>query len=73
MQSRTATGVRVQRLDEGNAVQAVVVVPEATDDEEDSAPRTAEVVAEEEEGDVEAPQWVVMDAGKETPYIEEAA
>ena len=36
LQSRMATGVRVQRLDEDDAIAAVALVPPAAEGEEDS-------------------------------------
>jgi DNA gyrase/topoisomerase IV subunit A len=40
VQSRSATGVRVQRLDEGDSVQHVAVLPERGPEDEDKGPRT---------------------------------
>lgn len=41
LQSRTATGVRVQRLDEGNHILSVAMLPEEPDDDEDDGANAA--------------------------------
>ena len=45
LQSRTATGVRVQRLDEGNHILSVAMLPEVPDDDDDGADGSSAAVA----------------------------
>ena len=49
LQSRNATGVRVQRLDKADAIVAVALVPEAAEEEEDATSVDGETVAVTEE------------------------
>lgn len=72
-QSRSATGVRVQRLDSDDALAAVALVPLPTESEETTGEETLETIGEETLGEEaigeEAP--VEETAEEETPTPEE--
>jgi len=70
LQSRTATGVRVQRLDEGNIIKSVAMLPaDSDDDDEDgSLANKADAVMKDLRYENEAA--VVMSIGSQTGVVD---